>query len=225
MDTADAEGTGRLRDAGSDDARRPDTAVELLMLDLGGVLIAGASPVLLAELARAPGASADALRAEFERIKPDFWSGRMTIPEAWRRLAAVAGVPHAPCPWAEDRPPTGLVPLPALARVPTWARTVRVGVLSNEHAEWVLPILASSGVLDVLDPLLISSRTGVVKPDPAAFAQVAAGGVPAARTLFVDDQAVNLAAAAACGIRTLWADPDGAWTAEVDRLLAVPATR
>lgn len=220
MDPAGTEEAGGLT---AEPPGMTGVPVDLLLLDLGGVLIAGASPVLLSDLARVPGASPDALRAEFDRIKPDFWSGRMAVGEAWRRLAAVAGVPDAPCPWTPDRPPSGLVALPALGRVPAWASAVRVGVLSNEHADWVEPLLAGAGALRHLDPLLISSRTGAVKPEPAAFAQVLAAGVDPERILFVDDQEVNLAAARERGFQTLLADAGGLWTAEVDRRLAVPA--
>jgi len=49
----------------------------------------------------------------------------------------------------------------------------------------------------LFDPILISSRTGLVKPDPAALAQLTGLGVPPDTVLYVDDRAPARAAARA----------------------------
>lgn len=108
-----------------------------------------------------------------------------------------------------------LRPLPHARRVREWARQVPVGVLSNQRAEWVLPALAAAGLVELLEPLVISSRTGLVKPDPRAFAQLTRLGPPPERVLYVDDRPQALRVAAGLGISTLAADPAHAW---VDRV-------
>jgi putative hydrolase of the HAD superfamily len=187
---------------------------------MGGVLIARAAPVLLAPLLAVPGADPAAVREAFRRARPGLWRGEVVPSAAWAALAAAAGAPGLPCPWADDVPPAGLAPLPALARVPAWARRVRVAVLSNHRSAWVEAALRRAGVLGLVSPLLVSDRIGALKPHPAAYSGLLATGVPPGRILFVDDQEPNLAAARALGIGTLLADPAGAWADRVDALLA-----
>jgi putative hydrolase of the HAD superfamily len=200
-------------------------APALLALDLGGVLIARAAPVLLAPLLALPGADPARVREAFLRARPGLWTGATPPAAAWASLAAAAGAPGAPCPWRDDAPPAGLVPLPALGRVAGWAARTRVAVLSNHRSAWVAPLLREASVLPLLSPLLVSDRIGAMKPDAAAYAGLLATGIPAGRVLFVDDQPVNLEAAAALGMGTLLADPGGAWADRVDALLAAAPVR
>ena len=74
-----------------------------------------------------------------------------------------------------------------------------VACLSNTNpVHW--PLLHES-LGDRFDHLFLSHRTGLVKPDPAAFDQVpAALGLPASRVLFFDDQPTNVRAARARGL-------------------------
>jgi HAD superfamily hydrolase (TIGR01509 family) len=113
----------------------------------------------------------------------------------------------------------GLRPLPALARVRDWRRRVPVAVLSNHRSEWLLPVLARAGLGSEDARILVSDRIGAVKPDPAAWDALLAPGIDPAGVLVVDDAEPNLRAAAARGMRTLPADPGGAWTRAVDLAL------
>ena len=76
----------------------------------------------------------------------------------------------------------------------------RIGCLSNTNAfQWD----AHFGALPLMDAFefrFLSFELGLVKPDPAIFAAVAAG-LPASpeRVLFLDDNAVNVDAAASYG--------------------------
>jgi FMN phosphatase YigB (HAD superfamily) len=74
----------------------------------------------------------------------------------------------------------------------------------------------------VLDPLLISSRTGLVKPDPRAFAQLTRLGPPPERVLYVDDRPQALRAAERLGISTLEAHGGDAWIDSVSNRLGLP---
>jgi putative hydrolase of the HAD superfamily len=66
--------------------------------------------------------------------------------------------------------------------------------------------------------LSISSLTGAVKPDQAAYDRLL-GGTDLTRTLHVDDKPANVAAARSLGVRSLLADADGRWSKEVDAWL------
>lgn len=182
------------------------------------MLLGRARPALLGEAAEALGVGVEALDAPFAALRRDLWSGAVDARGAWDRLARAAGADGAPCPWTEDAPPARLAVLPAADRVPRWAAGVGVAVLSNQRGGWVRPLLERAGVLPHLAHVWISSETGRVKPDPEAFAPLAALGPPGA-VLYVDDQERNLRAAAGAGARVLHADAEGRWAAEVDRLL------
>lgn len=67
-------------------------------------------------------------------------------------------------------------------------------------------------VTEYFDGLFLSYKVGTTKPDPVIFRHVfSEAGIKAEETLFVDDGAANLDAAARLGLHTLLADPDTPW--------------
>lgn len=114
------------------------------------------------------------------------------------------------------------------------AAGLRIGVLTNETEllqgrDWIERV----DVLRSVDALVDASVTGIMKPDPAAYAlALEALGLPAGRVLFVDDQPRNVAGAEAVGLAAVRFDPTdvaGSFTA-VRRLLGldtadVPSSR
>ena len=206
----------------------PSTAappVAHLILDLGGVVLPSAIPQVVADLAAQSGTSDQQLWRYFNtHLCAPFWSGRMGLEEFWCALTAYAGVPGRAGRWQTEMTTAMLGPLDHVATVRRWAGVVPVGVLSNQRAEWVLPVLARAGLLDVLDPLLISSLTGLVKPDPRAFAQLMRLGPPPERVLYVDDRPQALRAAARFGFATLAAHRGHAWVDAVSARLGLLPT-
>lgn len=190
------------------------------MLDLGGVVLTSAMPRIVAELAGTSGRSEQSLWRYFnERLFHPFWSGAMDVQTFWAEFTAHAGVPGAEGRWERELVPSMLrLRLPA-ERVRRWAARVPVGVLSNQRAEWVRPVLEREGLLDLLGPVFISSETGLLKPAHEAFAQLTALGTPADRILYVDDRPQAVRAAGELGIAAIQADPDGAWADRVDERL------
>lgn len=85
----------------------------------------------------------------------------------------------------------------------------RVGILTNDMEAFHGPAwVAGMGILAEVDAVVDGSRTGVLKPDPRAFAgALDALGTEAAETVFVDDQPVNVAAAAGLGLVAVLFDP------------------
>lgn len=79
---------------------------------------------------------------------------------------------------------------------------VRVLGLTNWSAETFHLAPVRAPVVALLEDVLVSGRVGIAKPDPAVFALAADRfSLAPARTLFTDDSAVNVAAAAAVGFR------------------------
>lgn len=194
-----------------------------LVLDIGGVLFPPALPALIADLAAVAGCdAADLERHVRAHLARDLWSGRLDVPTFWADLTRRAGVRDDPTPLLDALAAGRRTPLPAAARVPTWARRVRVGILSNQRHEWAVPLLRVAGWEPLLDPVLISSATGRVKPDPGAFLPLTRLAPCAQGVLYVDDRAAALEVARSLGLRTLLATPDGGWTRAVDAALGCP---
>ncbi|MBC7811544.1 MAG: HAD family phosphatase [Burkholderiales bacterium] len=78
-----------------------------------------------------------------------------------------------------------------------------VALLSNDSPA-LMEKLRALNIDSLFDPLLISANIGVMKPDAAAFqAILTALNRPAPETVFIDDNADNIAGAAALGIHTV----------------------
>lgn len=193
---------------------------QALLLDVGGVVILTPFELLgrteqrlgLADGALGPRGPFDPDGdAEFARVR----DGDLAEPEYWRRRARRAAPVLGSEPSVRGffgvlyggddvvRPETR-----ALIHRQR-SRDRRVGLLTNDledfHGrEWV----ESRGIFDVADALVDASRTDVRKPDRRAFLLgVEALGTPADRVVFVDDQPVNVAAAAELGMHAVDFDP------------------
>lgn len=89
--------------------------------------------------------------------------------------------------------------LDELAKLP-----VRLLALSNWGKDTFALAAPRLPFLDRFEALVISGREGVVKPDPAIFElMVERHGLDPERTVFIDDGAANIAAAAALGFATI----------------------
>ena len=97
--------------------------------------------------------------------------------------------------------PTG--PLPGAAELVAQTRaSVATGCFSNTNALHWHDHIAAWPLTGLFDHRFLSFELGLLKPDTAAFAQVARLlEVPAERVLFLDDNAVNVAGAVAAGFQ------------------------
>jgi putative hydrolase of the HAD superfamily len=196
--------------------------VEHLMLDLGGVILPSAMPQIVAELSGLSGKSEQHLWRFFNtRLFQPFWSGDIGLDRFWTTFTDYAQIPEVSGRWQTEMTTTMLRPFAGVEQVRRWSRVVPVGVLSNQRAEWVLPVLAHEGLIELLDPMLISSTTGLVKPDPRAFGQLARLGSPPERVLYVDDRPHALRRAEQHGISTLQADAGRDWIRQVNERLGL----
>jgi putative hydrolase of the HAD superfamily len=108
------------------------------------------------------------------------------------------------------------------------AAGARVGVLSNELELFLGKAFAEGAtLLRAMDAIVDGTRTRVLKPDLRAYALATeALGVPAADTVFVDDQPRNVEGARAAGLRAVWfdvRDARGSFEAALRALDALPA--
>jgi len=135
------------------------------------------------------------------------WTGAIDDESLWK---ALAGKPV-------DIPQTMLAlrssyrPGPAADHVREWSGMLPVWLLSNHRSHWVLPQLDALGVRDAFRNLLVSDRTGFVKPEPAAFGQLLHSDLLPGEILIVDDQAHNVASAEEAGFSAIQATPGTPW--------------
>ena len=94
-------------------------------------------------------------------------------------------------------------PLPGAAELVAQTRaSVGTGCFSNTNALHWHDRIATWPLVSLFDHQFLSFELGVLKPDAAAFAHVADQlPVPAERVLFIDDNAINVAGAAAAGFQ------------------------
>lgn len=136
-----------------------------------------------------------------EMSERDYWALRMRetgalVGEKWTEFPQFVGRLRGADPAAVIRPEA----LDAIARAK--AAGHRLAILSNEldlfygkDFRGKLPFLAD------FDLIVDATYTGILKPDPRAFAFVTDGlGLPADACVFVDDQAKNLRGAEAVGM-------------------------
>lgn len=88
------------------------------------------------------------------------------------------------------------------------ARGIRVGILSNElELFYGKDFLSRMDVLADMSVVVDATHTGILKPDPRAYAKAIEGlGLPAQDVLFVDDQFRNIAGAVKAGLQTQYFD-------------------
>lgn len=209
---------------------------DLLLLDFGGVCLQ--NPVEMhsrveQRLGLAPGT--------FEWLGPvdpetdELWrrmiGGELTEREYWRiRAAEVGEAAGAEMSTADymtmlyDPPTPEMVRPDAVATVEAArAAGIAVSLLTNDMRAFHGPTW-EQGVdfLRLIDHIADCSDTDILKPDPRAFERAAdMTGVGYDRTLFVDDQPLNVAGAEAVGLDTIWFDiakPADSWARVADHL-------
>jgi glucose-1-phosphatase len=119
-------------------------------------------------------------------------------------------------------------PLPGAAELVAQTRaSVPTGCFSNTNALHWHDHIAAWPLMSLFDHRFLSFELGLLKPDIAAFAQVAELlGVPAGRVLFLDDNAVNVAGAVAAGFQgTLATGVDEARQRLVEAAVLGPSSR
>ncbi len=105
------------------------------------------------------------------------------------------------------------------------AQGVRCALATNQHPERAAYMRENLGYDEVFDDLFYSCELGVAKPDPAYFTEaVRRLGTGPGRTLLLDDNADNVAAAKEAGLVAELFASDGGRT-ELDRILGAYVLR
>ncbi|MBP2056326.1 putative hydrolase of the HAD superfamily [Streptomyces griseochromogenes] len=195
-----------------------DSPERTLLLDACGVVLGEPMEPLFRAVAASSGLHPAVVAQLFrQRFRDDLWAGRMDETSFWTSLAMACGLASASAEWRTvvDQ---SMRALPAVRRLPSWSRHARLVLISNHRHEWLVPRLEALALTGHFSEVSISSITGAVKPDQAAYDRLL-GGTDLAQTLYVDDKLANVAAARSLGVRSLLADADGRWLKEVEAWL------
>jgi 2-haloacid dehalogenase len=177
--------------------------VDAVVWDIGRVLVEWDFPRIWRDVIPDAAAHADFT----SRVVSEAWHYRHDCGESMADMVAakIAEFPqHAALieryrtHWLES------VPAPIDGTHPLVERLARRGVpqyaITNFGAEAFAMFRPTFPILDHMIDIVVSGREGLVKPDAAIFALAAARfGRDAARMLFIDDSAANIAAARALG--------------------------
>lgn len=189
--------------------------VELLVLDVHGVVLSDYLPSFLAELAARTGQCAHRVQLRWRReLRRAAWTGEIEDAELWQRLTDDAGGGH----W-RDLLEAGYRLGPAAGYLPRWSRRVPVWLLSNHRTHWLMPRLHRFGLAGYFQRVLVSDALGAAKPEARAFGPVLAGASEPGAALFVDNSESNAAAANKLGLQVVHAGAGRPWLVEVEALL------
>jgi putative hydrolase of the HAD superfamily len=212
--------------------------LQALVLDFGGPVLCTAFEILgplERRLGLAPGTFG--WTGPFDPAKDPLWrsmqADEITEVNYWERradeVAAVTGRPGVRAMMAQLYPADELNAFVRRQAYETVravrAACVRTGVLTNDLSLFYDDeSITRINFLDEVDVVVDCYRTGVLKPDPAAYRLVLNSlDVPAETALFVDDQPRNIYGARAIGMPALLFDvtrPSESWR-EVIRLLGL----
>ncbi|PJI85598.1 benzoate/H(+) symporter BenE family transporter [Luteimicrobium subarcticum] len=184
-----------------------DARCDTVLFDLGQVLV-GWDP--RGALAGAPGVSASELDAFLGGPFVDL-NRRLDRAPTWDALRAdvTRSAPEhvALMDWYVARFPAALRgPVPGTPELVAELRErgVRLVGLTNWSGDLFRHAVPAAPAIGLLEGVVVSGHEGVAKPDPAMFrVAVDRFGLVPARTVFVDDAAANVEAAAALGFRAV----------------------
>jgi putative hydrolase of the HAD superfamily len=177
--------------------------VDLVLFDLGGVLIELSGVHAMLELTGIESEEELWRRWLTCRWVRRFESGGCSETEFAAGVVADWRLELTPAAFLQAFRDWPARPLPGAAELVAQTRaSVATGCFSNTNALHWHDHIATWPLAGLFDHQFLSFELGLLKPDTEAFAQVAGMlGVPAGRVLFLDDNAVNVAGAAAAGFQ------------------------
>jgi 2-haloacid dehalogenase len=202
--------------------------IDTVVFDLGNVLVRWDPRRALA--GRLPARDADAFLDDFDFMA---FNHRQDAGRSWAQARAdlAASAPeHLPAldAYVEHVADTLAGPVPGSAELVGDLRAsgVRVLGLTNWSAETFHLAEPAAPAIGLLEDVLVSGQVGVAKPDPRIFALLTQRfGLRPERTLFSDDSATNVAAAARAGFDAILFRTADALRADlVARGVALPRT-
>ena len=182
--------------------------MKAIIFDLGNVLIPYDNQRTVAAVAALCGCDVKLVGDLLHTISHEFGTGQLEASDLCAQVLAKCNAPlHITCDELYDAFCAGLgrSDAPLAYAVELQARPgATVGVISNTNAVHVAWLDEHVPELAALDLVMMSNEVELLKPDPEIFRlALSLLEVTPAQALFVDDQQVNVDAAAALGIHAL----------------------
>jgi putative hydrolase of the HAD superfamily len=176
--------------------------IDCVVFDVFGVLMTRGFASGGQRLAAMLGLPLDTVRIAYERWEPMFDLGLLTSAQFWGHVQQDLGTHHD---WHEldQAVLDGYAPLPgAFELVARCARACPVYALSNTRREWFERLDERFAISALFERVFVSYELGLLKPDEACYAHLIRSlGRPPARIAYLDDDARNVQAAKALGIK------------------------
>lgn len=96
----------------------------------------------------------------------------------------------------------------------------KTALLTNAHADFMRPMITSTGLDKIFNEIVISSEVGIIKPDPRIYEHALSQlGAKAEEAVFIDDSPVRVDGAKAIGMKAIWYQNFGQMKTELEKLL------
>lgn len=190
----------------------------LIIFDAGGVLLRNGLSAFFAALAPLTECSFDDIRTFYvNELREKSQRGECSIDEFWDKISAFCNLDAS----HQDLDEAFINSLVRLGETPVihrWKQHADLWLLSNHRTPWLQPALGP--LWDLMDKRFISSETGYLKPEKAAYTQLQPYLEPYKHIRFIDDKKKNVQAMKRhLGIEGIVADADGMWNAQIDAWL------
>lgn len=139
-----------------------------------------------------------------EADRPALWSGPADVWQAWWQAVENS--------YEFQRPLAALVD--------RWRTNARFVLVTDNHLDFGEWLARRSDFAGRFDALVCSAETGIKKPDPRVFQRTVGAGGCLAEAVYLDDSAVNVAAAQALGLRSIHVTDIQRAVEELEALLA-----
>lgn len=195
--------------------------MSLFIFDMGGVMVGSFD--VLPEAARRLCLPEAELRRLVAVDADELMAGRMSAGDYWARLSAASGLRIGEDYWS-----TLFAPAldPAMVSLVGGLRGRHRVVCGTNTIESHYDYLLAAGMYGAFDAVYASHLMGLCKPDPEFWRSILeAEGAEASETVFVDDMAENVDAAAALGLRAHLFDGIAGLEAFLGRLAEEPDRR
>lgn len=182
--------------------------IKALVFDCGGVVLRDRDESYYARWEQQLGLSEGALKRRL--YEGPLWAeaetGRITEEAFWRTAGNELGLsPELSDALAADAWASWGVDPIVLSLVQRARTRLRVAMLSNATDALETKLKHTYGVAHLFEPIVNSSQVGIAKPDPSIYHELLKRmRLEPGETVFIDDRAENVAAAAALGMHVIW---------------------
>ena len=183
--------------------------IDCVFFDYDGVLTTDAtgSTTTCRYLTARTGAPLERVKSAFARQNRALTLGEVTHEDVWPDICAAIGqaVPLQALTEAFDSTPANRAMFDLARRLKA---TRRVAVITDNKLDRMRRLIEVQRLDELFDPIVVSAAHGCSKSSGELFGRaLALAQVQAARSVFIDNDEDNVAAAAACGMHAIHFDP------------------